>query len=191
LAVQDGAAPVEPLERDGRRYEVVGRPGHMSVRVRDPRARALREFPGIPYFEIDPRWRLSCRFEPLDPPAVEMVPRTDGVDLPTPRVGTARFELDGGPHALAVYHEDSSGRWYIPFSDATSGQETYGAGRSLYVEPPAPGEPLVIDFNLAFNLPCAFNWLVACPVPPAHNRLAIAVRAGERTPPWSAPLEEP
>jgi uncharacterized protein len=191
LAADDGSRPPEVFEHGGRRYELARSAGGLSVRVRDPSAAALRQFPGIPVFAIDSRWRIAGRFEALTEAAVELVPRTDGVDVPTPRVGTVRLELGGASHALAVYFEESSGRWFIPFVDATSGAETYGAGRSVFVDRPDPGEPLVVDFNLAFNLPCAFNWLVACPIPPAHNRLPVAIRAGEKAPTSTAPADPP
>jgi hypothetical protein len=182
VAVEDGAVRPDVFEHAGRRYDLVVSASRLSMRVRDPNAPALRHFPGIPVYPIDLAWRLAGRFEPLPRAAMELVPRTDGRDALSPRVGRVELVLDGTVLVLAVYLEESTGRWFIPFADATSGSETYGAGRSLMVEPPAAGELMQVDFNLAFNLPCAFNALVACPLPPAHNRLPVAIRAGERTP---------
>jgi uncharacterized protein (DUF1684 family) len=70
----------------------------------------------------------------------------------------------------------------VLFTDATSGVTTYGAVRSLHLEAPEAGGPVVLDFNRATNLPCAYTEHATCPLPPAENRLPVAIEAGERTP---------
>lgn len=178
-----GVAP-DRFELAGRRYEVTSRGagGGLNVRVRDPDAPARRAFRGIPSFPFDPAWRIVADCEPVDPPVMDVVPRSDGSDGETPWVAVARFELAGAPHSTRLYADESLTRWFMPFSDPTNGEETYGAGRLLDPEIPRPGQPVVLDFNLAYNLPCAFNELVACPIPSRHNRLSAPVRAGEKSP---------
>ena len=178
-----GVAP-DRFELAGRRYEVTSRGagGGLNVRVRDPEAPARRAFRGIPSFPFDPAWRIAAVFEPVDPPVMDVVPRSDGSDAEAPWVAVARFELGGAEQSLRLYADESLTRWFTPFSDPTNGEETYGAGRLVDPEIPRPGEPVVLDFNLAYNLPCAFNELVACPIPSRHNRLTVPVVAGEKSP---------
>lgn len=178
-----GVAP-DRFELAGRRYEVTSRGagGGLNVRVRDPDAPARLAFRGIPAFPFDPAWRIAAGCEPVDPPVMDVVPRSDGSDAEAPWVAVARFEIAGAAQSVRLYADESLTRWFMPFSDPTNGEETYGAGRLLDPEIPGPGQPVVLDFNLAYNLPCAFNALVACPIPSRHNRLTVPVRAGEKSP---------
>lgn len=183
VAVDEPGSQPDRFEAGGRRYDVTRRAGRLSVRVRDPRAPALQAFQGIPFYPIDPAWRVLARFERFQTPEVETVGHTDGTEGETRCLGAAHFSAGGQDLTLSVYLEDSSGRLFLPFADKTSGRETYGGGRMLYADAPAaPDRPLVLDFNLAFNPPCAFNSLVSCPLPPSKNRLAVEVRAGEKVP---------
>lgn len=94
------------------------------------------------------------------------------------RIGTLQFEVDGQPAQLALY-EAEEGEYFLPFRDATSGNETYGAGR--YLEPIPLGEGRVLlDFNLAYNPFCAYSPEYSCPLPPIENWLKLPIRAGER-----------
>jgi len=183
LVEERGVTP-DRFELAGRRYEVTSRGagGGLNVRVRDPDAPARHAFRGIPAYPFDPAWRIAARCERIDPPQPDLVPRSDGSDAEAQWVATAHFELAGAPQTLRLYADESLTRWFMPFSDPSNGEETYGAGRLVDPEIPPPGEPVVLDFNLAYNLPCAFNELVACPIPSRHNRLTVPVRAGERAP---------
>jgi uncharacterized protein (DUF1684 family) len=178
-----GVAP-DRFELAGRSYEVTSRGagGGLNVRVREPEAPARLAFRGIPAFPFDPAWRIVAACQLVEPPVMDAVPRSDGSDDQAPWVAVARFELAGAPQSLRLYADESLTRWFVPFSDPTNGEETYGAGRLIDPEIPRPGEPVVLDFNLAYNLPCAFNSLVACPLPSRHNRLTAPVRAGEKSP---------
>jgi uncharacterized protein len=104
------------------------------------------------------------------------------------RVGHARFTVGGEPAALAVYWlEGYGGGLWLPFSDATSGDETYGGGRYLYdtikgADLDIQGAQMMLDFNFAYNLSCAYDERWSCPLSPRENRLPFAVTAGERLP---------
>ena len=178
-----GVAP-DRFELGGRNYEITARGagGGLNVRVRDPDAPARLAFQSIPAFPFDPAWRIAAACERVDPPLMDVVPRSDGSDDQAPWVAVARFELAGAAQSLRLYADESLTRWFVPFGDASNGEQTYGAGRLLDPDIPRPGEPVVLDFNLAYNLPCAFNSLVACPLPSRHNRLTVAVTAGEKSP---------
>jgi hypothetical protein len=176
---------LEPVvfTRAGRRYEIVRRPGdRISMRVRDPEAPARLAFAGVPVYPIDPAFRVKAEFERLASPAEMAVEMSDGEEDVAQLVGDARFALPGSSstHALRIFNEASTGRFYVPFGDATNREETYGGGRFLYGQ--EDGGSLVLDFNRACNPPCAFNPLVACPLPPPANRLTVPIRAGERLP---------
>jgi uncharacterized protein (DUF1684 family) len=170
------------LHHEGRAYDLFERDGDHVLRVRDPDAPARLAFAGMPVYPVDPRWRVEATLERLAEPRWDLVPHTDGTEGKAPCIGTARVTLEGAPQSLQVYDEVSSHRLYVPFLDASNRDETYGGGRMMYAPVPAPGAPLVLDFNMAFNPPCALNSLVSCPLPPPENRLAVAVRAGEKRP---------
>ena len=89
------------------------------------------------------------------------------------------FSVDGAPAELTVYKDASDDSLFLPFADATSGEETYGAGR--YVEPEAQSDGnVLVDFNYAYNPYCAYNEAWACPITPSENRLRVTIRAGEK-----------
>ncbi len=90
------------------------------------------------------------------------------------------FARDGAEHRLQPLG-DPSGELFVVFADATNGGETYGGGRFLYAGPPDDERRLVVDFNKAYNPPCVFTPYATCPLPPPGNRLALAVRAGEKS----------
>lgn len=150
-------------------------------RLRDPNARLRLDFDGIPHYPVDPSWRIQARWEPFDPPrTLEML-----TVLGTPESGTvsgqAVFERDGQRHVL-LPTDAGDGRLFFVFADRTSGKHTYGGGRFLYAEPARDGQVL-LDFNRAYNPPCALNGHVVCPTAPPENRLRLSVEAGEQTPP--------
>ena len=96
--------------------------------------------------------------------------------------GEVIFELDGETHTLTAFNGHAEGTLNLLFTDATSGKTTYAANRSLVVAAPDEGGSVVLDFNRAVNLPCAFTDRATCPLPPTENRLAVAIEAGEKTP---------
>jgi uncharacterized protein (DUF1684 family) len=90
------------------------------------------------------------------------------------------FEVNGKTHRLDPVLEKGSKQLFIIFGDKTTGKETYGAGRYLYADPAGDDGKVVLDFNKAYNPPCAFTQFATCPLPPRQNRLAIRVEAGEK-----------
>jgi uncharacterized protein (DUF1684 family) len=96
--------------------------------------------------------------------------------------GEIEFAVDGQPLRLTAFNGRKPGSQHVLFADATSGVTTYPANRSLEVAAPGPGGAVVLDFNRAVNLPCADTEFATCPLPPAGNRLPVAVEAGEKMP---------
>lgn len=159
-------------------FYLIERSGRLGIRVKDSRADARVHFRGLEYFPVDPNWRLAARFEPYSPARKIPITTVLGMQEEMPAPGALVFEVDGMPYRLDAVLEAGERDWFVMFADATNGKQSYGAGRFLYVAPPANGET-VIDFNKSYTPPCAFSAFATCPLPPPQNRLPIAVTAGE------------
>lgn len=146
----------------------------------DPQAPERADFRGVPTYEPDQRWMLTGRIEPYAAPKSVPVDSvgTDSHTYTSP--GVVRFSYAGREHTLSL--TTSVNGMATIFTDATSGITTYGACRSLSIPQPDENGTVVLDFNRALNLPCAFNGMPVCPVAPPENRLPFAVEAGEKTP---------
>jgi uncharacterized protein len=144
--------------------------------------------PGPAYFDHDPGLRVLGEVEPADPETVVIEGSAEGRFEAT-RFGRARFQLGGEAHALSLYWlEGYGGGVFVSFRDATSGMESYGACRYLLdtvkgADLGMEGDRIVLDFNFAYNPSCAYDPRWVCPLAPPDNRLAVPIRAGERTPP--------
>jgi uncharacterized protein len=148
-------------------------------RFRDPESAALKSFSGIDTFAIDPSWRIEADWQAFEPAhEIELFTIINTLEK-APVPGKATFERDGRQFELQPVLEDD-GRLFFIFTDKTSGKETYGAARFLYADPAKDGK-VILDFNKAFNPPCALSPHVVCPTAPAQNRLALPVTAGEKT----------
>ena len=162
--------------------ELIRRGDDLAVRVRDADHPARRSFAGIPSYPADPSFWIPASFEADS--ALVRVPLTDSDGRPqlATSVGLATFEVGGSRCRLRLFDEDAGRQLFILFGDATNRDETYGAGRFLYASNPVAGR-VILDFNKAFNPPCAFTAFAACPLPPPENRLAVRIEAGEKRPP--------
>jgi uncharacterized protein (DUF1684 family) len=161
--------------------EVARRSGYL-IRVHDPKAPALRDFRGVPAYDPDPEWVLTGRFEPFDAPRPTTVGAVvEGLSHVYTTPGIVRFSFAGKEYTLTAFNGRVGGL-SILFTDATSGVTTYAANRSLAVAAPGADGKVVLDFNRATNLPCAFTDFATCPLPPEGNRLPFAVAAGEKIP---------
>jgi hypothetical protein len=159
-------------------FHVIERGDRLALRVKDSANPARTEFTGIESFPVDPAWRLEARFEPYDPPRPLPVEDVTGGTQDGTSPGAVVFTRGGETYRLDALGEDGS--LFLIFADATSGRETYGAGRYLYTDEPGEDGRVVVDFNRAYNPPCAFTPYATCPLPPPQNRLPITVDAGEK-----------
>jgi uncharacterized protein (DUF1684 family) len=137
------------------------------------------KFLPLSYFPIDESYSVPAQLEPATSRERLQMPTSVGKLREVERVGRLKFSLKGQSLQLSAFIEDESGRLFVPFSDLTSGTETYQAGRYMNLDPTATGI-YIIDFNIAYHPYCYYNETYDCPLPPAENRLAIPVRAGER-----------
>ena len=154
--------------------------GRLAVRLRDKNCRLRRDFTGLNWFPVDDAYRVTARFVPYDPAkSVEMQNLAgDIVKLVSP--GFVTFSLGGSEYRLeAVLDDPHKANLFLVFRDLTSGADTYPAARFLDTDPPSGGS-VVLDFNKAYNPPCAYNPFTTCPLPPAANRLRVRIEAGEK-----------
>lgn len=164
--------------RFGRLSLLLHRSGsRLAVRLRDPDGPVRRTFTGTRWFPVDRRWRLVATFVPFDAPRSVRIVNILGDEVELKSPGTVRFRWGGQPRSLLAL-SDGDELWFV-FSDKTAGTSTYEAARFLYAPQPVNGQ-VVLDFNKAYNPPCAYNPFTTCPLPPRENRLDIAVTAGEK-----------
>jgi uncharacterized protein (DUF1684 family) len=160
-------------------FHVIDRDGRKALRVRDADAVTRTQFLGLDYFPIDSSWRVVADWVPFEPPHTlqmgNVMGSIDTVEVP----GKAVFQRDGQTNELLPYQEEPGGELFFVIADQTSGKQTYGAARFLYAALPTNGK-VVLDFNRAYNPPCAFTPYATCPLAPPENRLALAVTAGEK-----------
>ncbi len=161
-------------------FHLIHRGDQFGLRIKDSAADTRVHFAGIDRFAIDPSWRIEAKWEAYDPPReVEegnILGQIDKVVVP----GAATFEHGGKTYKVEpIIENPGDTELFLIFADRTSGKETYGAARFLYADPPQDGK-IVLDFNKAYNPPCAFTPYATCPLPTQQNRLDMRVTAGEK-----------
>ena len=162
--------------------EVAKRGGEYIVRPRNPENGLLREYQGTPAYSPDAAYAVRGTFVPFEAPRPTTVgAAVEGIQHVYEAPGQIRFKLAGQELSLTAFNGYAPGSLSVLFTDQTSGKTTYAANRSLSVVPAADGS-VVLDFNRAVNLPCAYTDLATCPLPPAENRLPVAIEAGETIP---------
>jgi uncharacterized protein (DUF1684 family) len=160
------------------RFHIIRRGDRFGVRVKDPEHPRLKAFRGLATFPLDPRFRFDAAFEPFDEPREVEITTVIGTRVTMLAPGRVTFTLDGRSHSLLPFVSEpgETELWFI-FKDETSGKETYGF-RYLYADL-ADGR-VDLDFNKAYNPPCAFTPFATCPLPPRENRIDARIEAGER-----------
>ena len=163
--------------------ELAKRGGHDIIRPRHPTHRRLLDYTGTATFAPDRRWVTAGRFVPYDSPRpVTVGAAVEGLQHVYESPGRVDFDLDGRSLTLVAFNGANADSLFVLFTDATSGVTTHAACRSLSVDPPDDTGRVVLDFNRAVNLPCAYTPFATCPLPPAENRLSSAIAAGEKAP---------
>jgi uncharacterized protein (DUF1684 family) len=187
--IKPKSKPLPPVEAKQYAAQVLqhrtNRNRYLKQDSRSPMPPAIRSrFNALPYYGVDTAWRKAAQWEPT--PRGQVSWTADSLRMEV--AGTLRFTHAGNTYSLLAYHDDPKATpptLYVPFQDATSGQGTYGGGRIVNLEL-RPGEVQLLDFNYALNPTCAYDPTFICPIPPAANRLPIAVEAGERDFPLGA-----
>ncbi|MCX6047843.1 MAG: DUF1684 domain-containing protein [Chloroflexi bacterium] len=153
--------------------------GQAAIRVKDRRNPLIKAFAGCEWYAVKPEYRVQGKFVPHTTPRA--IPIKTTVNTPTQykSVGVIEFTLDGQALSFAAQDYGIPNELAIVFRDATSGHQTYGPARFLTVAVDAEGNA-VVDFNKAYNPPCAFTPYATCPLPPRENILSVPIEAGER-----------
>jgi hypothetical protein len=166
------------LELGSLNFFVIKRGDRVGVRIRDKASPVLASFKGIDEYPIQPEWRIVARFEPSKDkkiPIANIIGQVEDETSP----GAVVFDWRGKTYRIDALEGGDDGGLFLIFGDQTNGKETYGAGRFLDTEAPKDGK-VVVDFNTAYNPPCAFTAFATCPLPPAGNKLQLRVEAGEK-----------
>ncbi len=163
------------------KLELLQRGEEAYLRVKDDAAPTRTGFAGVPHFPVDPSWRKVARLEPFADLREVTLDYEGGASTTYRSAGVAVFDVDGREQRLTLLHDSDQPRLYVLFKDLTSRDTTYGAGRFMYMPLPEDGA-VVLDFNQAFNPPCALTPWASCPLVPRDNWLDVRVAAGEKRP---------
>jgi uncharacterized protein (DUF1684 family) len=178
----DGEPTVVGFNKGDASFIVIKRGDKFALRVRDALAPTRTQFTGIDHFPVDPAWRFKAKFTPHPPgQTIDIVNILSMVEA-TPNPGTLTFEKDGKQYTVEALDDTGDGQLFIVFADGTSGHESYPAARFVYADPAGPDGTTILDFNKAYNPPCAFTAFSTCPTPPPSNRLPFRIEAGEKKP---------
>lgn len=179
-ADDDPAGPSEIGFDQGKgQATVIVRGGRHALRVRHAEAPTRSGFTGLDYWPADRDWRVDATFAPNPPGQTIEVANIVGTVDEVPNPGAIEFQRDGVSYRLEALDEGED-ELFLVFADRTNGHGSYGAGRFVYVPRPDANGHLVVDFNHAYNPPCAFTAFATCPLPPPENRLDLAITAGEK-----------
>jgi uncharacterized protein (DUF1684 family) len=162
-------------------FYLIRRGEKVGVRVKDSANPERKAFRGIVSFPVSSAWRVAARFEPYPAGRTIPIPNVLGNVTREPSPGALVFSIGSREYRLDAVEEQGEDDLFLIFGDGTNGTTTYGAGRFLYAPRPGPDGRTVVDFNKAYNPPCAFTPFATCPLPPPQNRLPIAVEAGEKS----------
>lgn len=157
---------------------VIHRGTRYAIRLRDKNSKLRKEFTALHWYPVREEYRVTAKFVSYDTPHHLTVPNILDETEEQPSPGYAVFNLEGHEYRLHPVLEDN--QLFFIFRDLTSGKETYPSGRFLYADLPKDGK-VTLDFNKAYNPPCAFTPYATCPLPPPQNRLQIRIEAGELT----------
>lgn len=166
------------LQTGSLRWNVIKRTKGFGIRLRDLNADLVKNFKGIERFPVNKDWKIEASFDVYDPPKKILIPDIVGTVDEELCPGAVVFVKDGKEFRIDAI--DSGQRLFLIFADETSGVETYGAGRFMYVDKPDSNGKIILDFNKAYNPPCVFTKFATCPLPPKENYLKLRIEAGEK-----------
>jgi uncharacterized protein (DUF1684 family) len=175
----DSAKQVTYVEMGSLRFHVIVRGERVGIRLRDTDSTAVRNFKGMMFFPLDLNYRVTATWIPADGKQTVEIPNVLGDVSADPVPGVAVFKVNGEELKLTALGGDAKNGLFFVFNDLTAKNDTYPGGRFLETGPIVDGH-VVLDFNRAYNPPCAVTPYATCPLAPKENRLAIAIPAGEK-----------
>lgn len=173
----DAAGKPDRVTIGGLAFTVIQRGKRIGIRLWDNNAPARMGFTGLKWFPLDEAYRIAAKFMPYSVPEKVRIANILGEMEEATVPGYVTFTLHGRDYRLETQDEGDS--LFINFKDLTNGDTTYPPGRFLYASKPENGQ-VILDFNQAYNPPCAFTAFATCALPPPGNFLEVAIPAGER-----------
>lgn len=167
------------LEYGSLRWFVIQRDKSVGIRLRDLESEGVQKFKGIANYPTDPNWIVEAKVEKITEAKMIDITNVLGQTTPQASPGTLVFVIDSKEYRLDAL-DGGKEELFIIFSDNTNGKETYPSGRYVYVKRPDSEGKTILDFNKAYNPPCAFTAFATCPLPPKQNVLNLLVTAGEK-----------
>lgn len=178
LAYHDSLVKIPEYSYNSLRWTVIKRGDQYGVRLRDLNHPMLSNMIPIEYFPLNLSFQVEAQFTPYDPPRYRPTTNVLGMTYDAKIPGILSFEL-GGEHYEFEPNIDGD-KLHLRFTDLTTGEETYGLGRYLHIDMPESEGLVTVDFNKAYNPPCAFTEFATCPIPPKENHLALKAQVGEK-----------
>ena len=174
----DTSGKTTVVEMGSLQFHAIVRGQRVGIRLKDLDSDSVRQYQGAQFFPLDLSYRVTGTWLPSDGKQTIDVPNVLGDVTPTPVAGTAVFKINGQELRLTDLGGDAAKGLFFVFSDPTSKTNTYPGGRFLKTGPVTNGT-VVLDFNRAYNPPCAVTAYATCPLAPKENRLSVAVPAGQ------------
>jgi uncharacterized protein (DUF1684 family) len=175
----DTSGHVTRVEMGSLHFHVIVRGERVGIRVQDVDSQAARDFKGMMFFPLDLTYRVTATWVPSDGKTTVEIPNVLGDVTKTPVAGVLQFKVNGQALRLTPLGGDAQKGFFIVFNDLTAKGDTYPGGRFLDT-PPVVNGTVKLDFNRAYNPPCAVTPYATCPLAPKENRLAVAIPAGEK-----------
>ncbi|WP_337872792.1 DUF1684 domain-containing protein [Ignavibacterium sp.] len=178
IMIDDQKKDMTVFEYGTIKWNLIIRGDKYGIRFRDMESPLVKNFKGIERYPINSEWKFNARFEAYNPPKKIYVPNVLGQIEEELSPGAVVFEKEGKTFRIDAI--DGGNKLFLIFADETSGEETYGGGRFLYVDKPDSLGIIILDFNKAYNPPCVFTKYATCPLPPEQNYLKLRIEAGEK-----------
>jgi uncharacterized protein (DUF1684 family) len=179
VLIDDQKKDMTVLQIGSIKFNLMIRDTLYGIRFRDLNSDLVKNFKGVERFPIDESWKINAGFEAYNPPKEIDVPNVLGQISKEKSPGVVVFERDGKTHRIDAV-DGGTNRLFLILADQTSGEETYGGGRFMYVDKPDSAGTILLDFNKAYNPPCVFTKYATCPLPPLQNYLKLRIEAGEK-----------
>ncbi len=157
--------------------QVISRAGRFFLRVWDRESDEVKNFSGLKFYPVNPALKIKAQYTTYDPPMLRKRYNAIGNEFDQPYAGIARFSIEGKDCSLIA--EEDGEELLFSFTDETRRDETYPGGRYVLTQKPVDGW-VSLDFNLAYNWPCAYTAFATCPLPDPQNHLAVRIEAGEK-----------
>jgi len=179
VLVDDQKNDVTVLQIGSVKFNLIVRDTLYGIRFRDLNSDLVKNFKGVERYPIDESWKIIAKFKAYNPVKEIDVPNVLGQISKENSPGAVVFERDGKTHRIDAVDEGGD-KLFLIIADQTSGEETYGGGRFMYVNKPDSTRTILLDFNKAYNPPCVFTKYATCPLPPLQNYLKLKIEAGEK-----------